>query len=364
MKRILILIVSLIFVTIFALQSLYAAERITNLSMSLYEYALERYKDGDIADAIHEARKALMADSGNIYAKNLLDKLLGEPKAVKEEAKEVVPPKAVFELPPSICVNQELIFDATKSYDPEKRALTYLWDFGDGSTSNKPVVPHKFEKAGQYNVKLTVRNDSGLECDTSVVSRNITVVSPPNISLVAPLRACLGIEVAFDASGSSSPDGANLTYIWDFGDGSPSEGQAKATHIYNNGGDYVVSLIVDDARQTLCSRAKTSMKIHINTPPTANAGPNFVCCVGKENLFDASGSSDPDSDKLSYEWDFGDGSTAQGEKVTHQYTMMGKYTVTLKLSDGSGCESATDSFEAHVSEGPVAVIEVQKGEGE
>ena len=55
--------------------------------------------------------------------------------------------------------------------------------------------------------------------------------------------------------------------------------------------------------------------------------------------FDASGSSDPDGDALTFAWDFGDGATAQGQQVVHTYTAFGDYDVTLTVSDGMAADS-------------------------
>ncbi len=49
--------------------------------------------------------------------------------------------------------------------------------------------------------------------------------------------------------------------------------------------------------------------------------------------FDAGSSYDSDGDHLLYDWTFGDGSTASGQKVTHSYRQTGAYTVTLTVID-------------------------------
>jgi len=101
--------------------------------------------------------------------------------------------------------------------------------------------------------------------------------------------------------------------------------------------------------------------VKINSRPLADAGPNLVCCVDKETIFNGSGSSDPDGDALTYRWDFGDGATAEGMTVTHAYAKSGEYTVMLKVDDNSGtsCSTASSSFEATVNERPVSVIKVK-----
>jgi len=75
----------------------------------------------------------------------------------------------------------------------------------------------------------------------------------------------------------------------------------------------------------------------INNAPIASfTGSNEAC--GNPNLvtLDASGSSDPDGDALTYVWDFGDGTTSTGVAVTHVYTNItfDIATVTLTVSDG------------------------------
>ena len=56
--------------------------------------------------------------------------------------------------------------------------------------------------------------------------------------------------------------------------------------------------------------------------------------------FDASASSDPDGDLLSYVWDFGDGNTDSGITASHTFDQVGNFTVTLTASDGEFSGSA------------------------
>ena len=66
----------------------------------------------------------------------------------------------------------------------------------------------------------------------------------------------------------------------------------------------------------------------------AEAGPNQEVNVGTAVDFDASGSSD-DIGIVSYEWDFGDGTTGKGMLITHTYTELETYTVTLTVKDAA-----------------------------
>jgi len=52
--------------------------------------------------------------------------------------------------------------------------------------------------------------------------------------------------------------------------------------------------------------------------------------------FDSGSTYDPDGWIAKYEWSFGDGTSGQGEAVTHVYTRPDKYKAELKVTDDSG----------------------------
>ena len=60
-----------------------------------------------------------------------------------------------------------------------------------------------------------------------------------------------------------------------------------------------------------------------------------------EYRFDATGSSDPDNDQLTYSWRLGDGVDASGVTAMHVYRAAGTFTVTLTVSDGSASTTTT-----------------------
>ena len=59
--------------------------------------------------------------------------------------------------------------------------------------------------------------------------------------------------------------------------------------------------------------------------------------------FDASGSYDPDGDRLSFVWDFGDGTTGSGTVVKHTFSSPGEYTITLRVVDPRGGEASASA---------------------
>ena len=83
-----------------------------------------------------------------------------------------------------------------------------------------------------------------------------------------------------------------------------------------------------------------------NQPPVANAGPDQTGVVNLSLTFNGSASSDPDGTLVSYQWDFGDYTTASGVTVSHAYSAAGTYTAILTLTDDGG---ATASDTAQVT---------------
>jgi len=98
---------------------------------------------------------------------------------------------------------------------------------------------------------------------------------------------------------------------------------------------------VDNAGNEELHKILTGIKLD-KTAPTANAGSDQTVKVGRLVIFNASGSSDNVS-IVSYEWDFGDGTTGAGLTTNHTYTELGTYNVTLTVKDAAG-NTDTDSL--------------------
>ena len=65
-------------------------------------------------------------------------------------------------------------------------------------------------------------------------------------SRATPESGAAPLEVQFSSAGSTDPDGTIASYSWDFGDGSPLETTADATHTYAAAGTYTATLTVTD----------------------------------------------------------------------------------------------------------------------
>ncbi len=134
--------------------------------------------------------------------------------------------------------------DGGTSSDANGPIAGYAWDFGDGSTGTGVTAEHSYAAAGSYDVRLTVTDNSG---STASVTHQVTVTAPPaNQPPAAGFTSTVNnLAAAFDAAGSTDPDGTISGYAWDFGDGGAGTG-ATATHSYAAAGSYQVTLTVTD----------------------------------------------------------------------------------------------------------------------
>jgi glucose/arabinose dehydrogenase len=100
-------------------------------------------------------------------------------------------------------------FSSTGSNDPEGAALTYLWDFGDNSTSSTANPVKVYSQDGQYTARLTVSDGV-----SSVLSDTITISvgSAPTLNINLPLGTALyvaGETITYSVTANDS-DGQPL----------------------------------------------------------------------------------------------------------------------------------------------------------
>jgi len=234
-------------------------------------------------------------------------------------------------------------FDASASYDPDGSITSYKWDFGDGSTGSGVTTNHTYQKSGVYTAKLTVTDNANRSASTTKV---ITVGTPPVASFVAsPTAGRAPLTVNFDASSSYDPDGTIVSYSWDFGDGSSGSGRI-VPHIYTTEATRTATLSVKD-NNGLEGKSSQEIKISFTAIAQFTANPRKGEVPLKVS-FDASESepSDVNGKITSYAWDFGDGTSDSGEKVTHTYTKTGRFTASLKVTDD---KAKTNSASTNIS---------------
>lgn len=248
-----------------------------------------------------------------------------------------------------VCAGEDILLSAAESSDSDGKIVSCQWLFGDGSPAEDGItVRHVWHFPGIYPLVLAVDDGKGVSNSRTQTSALVVVNIPPIAHAGHDRIVSPGEDILFDASASKDPDGSIISLQWDFGDGEMLKSNAgnpkweEAVHRYEKPGDYQVRLVITDDSETGCNIAEDTVNIRVNAPPVADAGGDREGFSGGANdglIFDASGSQDPDGDSLTFLWDFGDGETAQGQKVRHKFVKPGEYTVKLKIDDGTGLNS-------------------------
>ncbi len=226
---------------------------------------------------------------------------------------------------------------------------SWYWDFGDPlsgntNTSTYQNPTHVFSSPGDYTVTLIVTNTQG--CDDTI-THDLSVNPAPDVSFtMSSDTLCANTPVSFAGTSTAQIS----TWYWDFGDGGYALTQ-NADYLYNAPGTYTVTLTVTDLAGC---EASTSEQIVVKDPPLANFSYQNAC-LGDTTYF-----TDESYSQLGYiagwEWDLGDGTTANIQNPTHLYATNDDFQVTLIATDNYGCADTIRQW-VKVRTRPIAKIE-------
>ncbi len=202
----------------------------------------------------------------------------------------------------------------------------FAWDFGDGGLSGKRNPAYIYNNAGTYTVTLEVTSDSGC-MDTITKPVNVNVLPTAAFSTA---NVCLDDTAVF-TNNSQIPAGT-VTYQWQFGDNQSST-QPNPDHVYALPGFYAVTLVVTSDKGCKDSITK---QIQVYPAPVSTFSAGNVCLSDTLNFRNQSAAAS------TYNWDFGDNSTATNPNPSHLYTSSGKYTVSLIATSANGCKDTTE----------------------
>ncbi|MGC8823386.1 MAG: PKD domain-containing protein [Bacteroidales bacterium] len=216
-------------------------------------------------------------------------------------------------------------------YNKSVGASTYLfWYFGDGSYSFESNPTHRFTAPGYYTVGLSTYDDNAGCMD---YYEKVVQIAGAGSDCVAEFTYYVDNETR-TVSFFDNSYGNIVKYLWNFGDGNISN-TASATNQYNQGGIYNVCLtVVNDKGMIDISCKQVKVAADANTDCQAK----FIFAIDSATStvkFVSKSTGNP----TSYSWDFGDNTTGNGDKVTHQYGDPDYYLVGLSIATSSGCYS-------------------------
>ncbi len=213
---------------------------------------------------------------------------------------------------------------STSAGPSEFRDSSFIWNFGDGTDpvyTDGGDVDHAFLSPGTYMVTITLNDPlycNAPQTDTLQVFVNAIV----DARILTPASGCAPYEAQF-----TNMSLAGRTFIWNFGDGSPISNDVNPVHLYQNPGNYTVTLraidsgtcnIVDDTSVVITVAARPAAEFsHTPVVPVQNTPTIFT------NL---------STGGVRYKWLFGDGDSViknTRDTVLHQYNATGTYNACL-----------------------------------
>ena len=210
---------------------------------------------------------------------------------------------------------------------------SWLWNFGDGSTSNSQNPSHSYATAASYTVSLTVVYSSG----SKSVSQTITVLPPSALSAsftYSPSSPVTGQAIQFTDTSTGNP----TSWLWNFGDNATSTSK-NPSHTYTTAASYTVTLTV-----TNNTTSKTvSQTIIVLSASTLNASFTYSPSspvAGQVVYFTDTSTGSP----TSWQWNLGDGETSATRNPSHAYTTAASYTVTLTVANSSSSKSTSQTL--------------------
>lgn len=210
-----------------------------------------------------------------------------------------------------------------RSYSTD--AVSYLWDFGDGSTSTEANPNYTYAVGGLYTVTLTTISSDGLTAEFS------EDVSPIFVDFNT---TSVDTQVTFE----NLTSGANQI-VWDFGDGETLTWNSDDTeqdpnfnpvHVYQSDDTFVATLTATNFLGVQTSVTKNIEGLILSTIPNFT----FTTSSLTATFTDASILA------VSHSWDFGDGNTSSDVNPTHTYATDGTYDVTLTTTNAAGTSNS------------------------
>lgn len=212
---------------------------------------------------------------------------------------------------------------------------SFVWDFGDGTVTDTPshTITHVYDNVGDFIPKVILKEPDG--CLVPITGSSPVRVAGANIAFGIDKRFFCdsGLITIFD---STTVRGPNVTYNWDFGDGTISTVPSPPTHYYYKPGLYPIKLTVKTANGCTDSLA-IRPGVRVSLTPVIHINGDSVICV---NQFARSGGvfDKRDSSFVRWAWQFPNGtSSALQQPPDQKFITAGTFPINAIATNGEGC---------------------------
>ncbi|HOS82930.1 MAG TPA: PKD domain-containing protein [Methanolinea sp.] len=246
--------------------------------------------------------------------------------------------------PPSGTVPLTVTFTDTSAGYP----TCWVWDFGDGFTSNESNPTHTFTSDGSYTVTLTASRCIAQPCAGTSSMSTVVTVGPRADFTATPTVGTAPLIVSFTDTSTVS----GTSYSWSFPGGTPGTSTERNPVVrYDIPGTYSVSLTVTGSFGTKTEVKNNYIEVRPSLVPVADFSASPL--TGQRPLtvqFTDLSTNNP----TSWYWTFGDGSYSTLQNPSHTYAEPGTYTVSLTASNSGGSSTPAVKTDYITVAGPVA----------
>ena len=250
--------------------------------------------------------------------------------------------KMIFNNTPdsNICIDKPLVVSSQVTI-PSGSVTKWDWNFGDKFDTllikNDSLI-HSYDTAQLY--RITLATTSNLGCVSDTATKLIYVRSLPEVAFVSPTGICMPNGSVKFQNQTTIPfeDSTKLTYLWNFGDGTPNSILSNPVHVYNT--TLAQTDVILIAKSAFGCKAADTATILFYPKPLADftALPDPVC-QGKAVTFTNTTTS---ANIAAATWYFGDGSnpsTATSPSVI--YSGIGEFQPSLIVTSTNGCKDTS-----------------------
>lgn len=233
----------------------------------------------------------------------------------------------------SNCSDASTLFFKSFSLGADK----WVWNFGDGSTSTELDPVHTYSQPGTYSMYLETWNNA---TGCSYLQTLPVKIAKPNITFYASDTViCKKSTINFTADIDTAVTGQ---LVWEFGDGTKEISRmGLISHTYNRTGTFDVLLVAVNEGGCNDTILKPAY-IRVNGPVAKAKAVVAEVCFDKPVLFEENSVTDDVNAIRKWVWNFGDGivDTMTAPPFQHAYAKRGSYSISLKITDASGCSDS------------------------
>jgi len=273
-----------------------------------------------------------------------------------------VKPLFSYDLDPKTCI---YTFKGGSGAKSCLKDVTYFWEFGDGTVYIGQNPTHIFPVNGSFTVCLTVSASNGKTTCSKKICKEIRVECKkatcdcklkPDFKETLDERDCI---MHFEGATGGPECLENVTYFWEFGDGTTSIGQI-VNHVYTNPGEYEVCLTVKASNGEIYCSDKICKVIRVDCKGSCDCKlePNFKISGDWCTKTFKGTSGSPCANILAYNWYINGMGPVSGQYLNYTFEVNTEYEIcfeTVAITDQGECKKRhcetffyTDCYESQV----------------